>query len=93
MGQVVEAELKLISGDAVKEIEALKKELEEVKDSFQKLQEDSKKSEKGLSKFGKTLGNIGKAGGIIFLLEKAFEGLKAAINSNQQVADAFNTTY
>lgn len=90
MGQVVEAELKLISGDAVKEIEALKKELEEVKDSFQKLQEDSKKTEKGLSKFGKVLGNIGKAGGIIFLLEKAFEGLKAAINSNQQVADAFN---
>lgn len=89
MGQVVEAELKLISGDAVKEIESLKKELEEVKDSFQKLQEDSKKSEKGISKFGKTLGNIGKAGGIIFLLEKAFEGLKAAINSNQQVADTF----
>jgi len=90
MAQVVEAELKLISGDAVKEIEALKKELEEVKDSFQKLQEDSKKTEKGLSKFGKVLGNIGKAGGIIFLLQKAFEGLKAAINSNQQVADTFS---
>ena len=89
MAQVVEAELKLITGKAVKEIEALKKELEEVKDSFQKLEEDSKKTEKGLSKFGKVLGNIGKAGGIIFLLEKAFEGLKAAINSNQQVADTF----
>tara|TARA_R100000278_G_scaffold33167_3_gene30174 strand:+ start:61 stop:1860 length:1800 start_codon:yes stop_codon:yes gene_type:complete len=90
MGQVVEAELKLKYENAIDQVEALKKELEEVKDSFQKLQEDSKKTEKGLSKFGKVLGNIGKAGGIIFLLEKAFEGLKAAINSNQQVADAFN---
>jgi hypothetical protein len=93
MATVVEAELKLMSGKAVKEIEALKKELEEVKDSFQKLQEDSKKTEKGLNKFGKVLGNIGKAGGIIFLLEKAFQGLKAAINSNQQVADAFAVVF
>jgi len=89
MGQVIEAELKLKYGNAIKEVEELKKELQEVKQSFEasdKAAKDSAKSSKG---FGKALGNIGKAGGIIFLLQKAFEGLKAAINSNQQVADTF----
>jgi len=90
MGQVVEAELKLKYENAIDQVEALKKELEEVKQSFEATEKAAKDSEKGTSKFGKVLSTIGKAGGIIFLLEKAFEGLKAAINSNQQVADAFN---
>ena len=89
MGQVIEAELKLKYGNAIKEVEDLKKELQEVKDSFEASEKAAKDSEKSSKGFGKALGDIGKAGGIIFLLEKAFEGLKAAINSNQQVADTF----
>jgi len=82
---VIDFELKY--KEAAKQIEGLQKELENVNESVEDVNTSAKKSEKGLSSFGKTLGTIGKAGGIIFLLEKAFEGLKAAINSNQQVAD------
>lgn len=89
MAQVVEAELKLKYQDAIGQVEELKKELEEVKQSFEANEKAAKDSEKSAGSFGKTLSNIGKAGGIIFLLQKAFEGLKAAINSNQQVADTF----
>ena len=84
---VIDFELKY--KEAAKQIEGLQKELENVNESVEDVNTSAKKSEKGVSSFGKTLGTIGKAGGIIFLLEKAFQGLKAAINSNQQVADTF----
>ena len=89
MGQVIEAELKLKYGKAIDEVAELKKELNEVKESFEANEKAAKDSEKGAKGFGNTLKAIGQAGGIIFLLKKAFEGLKAAINSNQQVADTF----
>jgi hypothetical protein len=90
MGQVVEAELKLKYGKAIDEVAELKKELNEIKEAFEANEKAAKDSEKGAKGFGNTLKTIGQAGGIIFLLKKAFEGLKAAINSNQQVADTFN---
>ena len=89
MGQVIEAELKLKYGKAIAEVAELKKELDEVKESFVANEKAAKESEKGVKTFGNTLKAIGQAGGIIFLIKKAFEGLKAAINSNQQVADTF----
>jgi len=84
---VIDFELKY--KEAAKQIEGLQKELQNVNETVEDVNTSAKKSEKGVSSFGKTLGTIGKAGGIIFLLEKAFQGLKAAINSNQQVADTF----
>ena len=89
MGQVIEAEFKLKYKKAIGEVAELKKELDEVKESFVANEKAAKESEKSTKKFGSTLKAIGQAGGIIFLLQKAFEGLKAAINSNQQVADTF----
>lgn len=89
MGQIIEAELKLKYQNAIEQVEELKKELDQVKQSFEATEKAAKDSEKGTSKFGKVLGTIGKAGGIIFLLQKGFELLKAAINSNQKVADTF----
>ncbi len=89
MGQVIEAELKLKYGKAIDEVAELKKELNEIKEAFEANEKAAKDSEKGAKGFGNTLKTIGQAGGIIFLLKKAFEGLKAAINSNQQVADTF----
>ncbi len=91
MGQVIEAELKLKYGNAIKEVEELKKELQEVKQSFEasdKAAEDSAKSSKG---FGKALGAIGKAGGVIFLLEKAFGLFQETLGKNQTIIDATAT--
>jgi DNA repair exonuclease SbcCD ATPase subunit len=89
MGQVIEAELKLKYQNAIEQVEELKKELDQVKESFEANEKAAKDSEKGAKGFGNTLKTIGQAGGIIFLLKKAFELLKAAINSNQKVADTF----
>jgi hypothetical protein len=89
MGQVVEAELKLKYQNAIEQVEELKKELDQVKESFEANEKAAKDSEKGAKGFGNTLKTIGQAGGIIFLLKKAFELLKGAINSNQKVADTF----
>ena len=91
MGQVIEAELKLKYGNAIKEVEELKKELQEVKESFEasdKAAKDSSKSSKG---FGKALGAIGKAGGVIFLLEKAFGLFQETLGKNQTIIDATAT--
>ncbi len=91
MGQVIEAELKLKYGNAIKEVDKLKKELQEVKESFEasdKAAEDSAKSSKG---FGKALGAIGKAGGVIFLLEKAFGLFQETLGKNQTIIDATAT--
>lgn len=87
MGKKVVIDFELKYGKAIDEVAKLKKELNEVKESFEANEKAAKDSEKGAKGFGNTLKAIGQAGGIIFLLEKAFEGLKAAINSNQQVAD------
>jgi DNA repair exonuclease SbcCD ATPase subunit len=89
MGQVIEAELKLKYQNAIEQVEELKKELDQVKESFEANEKAAKDSEKGAKGFGNTLKTIGQAGGIIFLLQKAFELLKGAINSNQKVADTF----
>jgi hypothetical protein len=89
MGQVIEAELKLKYQNAIEQVEELKKELDQVKESFEANEKAAKDSEKGAKGFGNTLKTIGQAGGIIFLLKKAFELLKGAINSNQKVADTF----
>jgi len=91
MGQVIEAELKLKYGNAIKEVEQLKKELQEVKQSFEssdKAAKDSAESSKG---FGKALGAIGKAGGVIFLLEKAFGLFQDTLGKNQTIIDATAT--
>ena len=89
MGRVVEAELKLKYKEAVKNLDEFQKEFAKIEKDLESANKKLKDNEKSAGGFGKALGNIGKAGGIIFLLEKAFEGLKAAINSNQQVADTF----
>ena len=89
MATIVEAEIKLTADKAIKQVKELKLELEEVKKELQANEQTQKKVEKTTRSFTKTLGAIGKAGGIIFLLEKAFTFLKNAIESNQQVADTF----
>ena len=53
--------------------------------------DSAKKAESGFKKFGKTLSTIGKAGGIIFLLTKAFDFFKEVLGQNQTVVDATAT--
>ena len=89
MGRVVEAELKLKYAEAVKNLDEFQKEFAKIEKALESANQKIKENEKSTSSFGKTLGNIGKAGGVIFLLQKGFELLKSAINSNQQVADTF----
>ena len=89
MATIVEAEIKLTADKAIKQVKELKLELEEVKKELKANEQTQKKAEKSSRSFGKALGDIGKAGGVIFLLQKAFELLKGAIESNQQVADTF----
>ena len=58
--------------------------LDEVADS-------AKKAESGFKKFGKTLGNLGKAGGLVFLVTKAFEVFQDVLGQNQTLVDATAT--
>ena len=90
MGRVVEAELKLKYKEAVKNLDEFQKEFAKIEKDLESANQKLKENEKSAGSFGKTLGNIGKAGGVIFILTKAFELLKGAINSNQQVADTFS---
>ena len=89
MATIVEAEIKLTAKKAIEQVKELKLELEDIKKTLKANEQTQKKAEKSTKSFAKTLGTIGKAGGVIFLLQKAFELLKSAINSNQQVADGF----
>lgn len=52
----------------------------------------AKKSASGISKLGKTIKTIASAGGVIFLLSKAFEIFKQVAGENQKVVDFFATT-
>ena len=90
MGRIVEAELKLKYKEAVKNLDEFQKEFAKVEKDLESANQKLKENEKSAGSFGKTLGDIGKAGGVIFILTKAFELLKGAINSNQQVADTFS---
>tara|TARA_Y100001937_G_scaffold41023_1_gene58222 strand:+ start:283 stop:1857 length:1575 start_codon:yes stop_codon:yes gene_type:complete len=58
--------------------------LDEVADS-------AKKADGGFKKFGKTLGSLGKAGGLVFLITKAFEIFKEVLGQNQTIVDATGT--
>tara|TARA_R100001086_G_scaffold213499_1_gene129435 strand:+ start:4982 stop:6568 length:1587 start_codon:yes stop_codon:yes gene_type:complete len=60
-------------------------------DNLDDVADSAKKAESGFKKFGKTLSTIGKAGGIIFLLTKAFDFFKEVLGQNQTVVDATAT--
>jgi hypothetical protein len=53
--------------------------------------DSAKKAESGFKKFGRTLGNLGKAGGLVFLLTKAFEVFQEVLGQNQTLVDATAT--
>ena len=61
-------------------------------DSLDGVESAAKKSASGISKLGKTIKTIASAGGVIFLLSKAFEIFKQVAGENQKVVDFFATT-
>jgi len=99
---IVELEAK--TDKATKEIEDLKKSIESLnkqvvdsnKDttkSLKNVEKSAKDGAKGIKKVGSSIKNIAKATGIIFLLQKAFEFVKSAIEENQEVMDGLNTVF
>lgn len=61
-------------------------------DSLGGVEDAAKKSASGISKLGKTIKTIASAGGVIFLLSKAFEIFKEVAGQNQKVVDFFAIT-
>jgi hypothetical protein len=61
-------------------------------DSLEGVEAAAKKSASGVSKLGKILNNLAKAGGVIFLLNKAFDFFKEVASENQKVVDFFSIT-
>jgi hypothetical protein len=83
-------------GDVVKAIKELNEAVvngsKKSEESLEGVEAAAKKSASGVSKLGKILNNLAKAGGVIFLLNKAFEFFKEVASENQKVVDFFSIT-
>jgi hypothetical protein len=102
MAKQVVVDLKANTGDVQKGMDKLADAISDLNQALGGFNEDAekgledvadaaKKSESRFKKFGKTLSTIGKAGGIIFLLTKAFDFFKEVLGQNQTVVDATAT--
>ena len=83
-------------GDVVKAIKELNEAVvngsKKSEESLEGVEAAAKKSASGVSKLGKILNNLAKAGGVIFLLNKAFDFFKEVASENQRVVDFFSIT-
>lgn len=80
--------------DAIKSLnEAAVKSGKKAEESLEGVEAAAKKSASGVSKLGKILNNIAKAGGVLFLLNKAFDFFKEVAGENQKVVDLFAVTF
>ena len=78
---------------AIKELnEAVVNGSKKSEESLEGVEAAAKKSASGVSKLGKILNNLAKAGGVIFLLNKAFDFFKEVASENQKVVDFFSIT-
>ena len=102
MAKQVVVDLKANTGDVQKGMDKLADAISDLNQALGGFNKDAekgledvadaaKKSESRFKKFGKTLSAIGKAGGIIFLLTKAFDFFKEVLGQNQTVVDATAT--
>ncbi len=101
MAKQVVVDLKANTGDVQKGMDKLADAIADLNqalggfnkeaENLDEVADSAKKAESGFKKFGKTLGNLGKAGGLVFLLTKAFEVFQEVLGQNQTLVDATAT--
>jgi len=88
------------SGDAIKRLEALESAMfrtqeeaeamkEQMAGGFEAAGKGAKAASGGVKKFGSVLKTALSMGGLLILLQKAFEMLKGVVSNNQEAANAF----
>ena len=104
MAEKIQVEFEINSKDALKNVERLEKEVKSLQDEVKKsnkatedqlkdVEKGAEESAKGVSKVGTSIKNIGKVTGVLFILQKAFEFIKGAIEENQTVMDGLNLVF
>ena len=101
MAKQVVVDLKANTGDVQKGMDKLADAIADLNqalggfnkeaENLDEVAKSTKKAESGFKKFGKTLGNLGKAGGLVFLVTKAFEVFQDVLGKNQTLVDATAT--
>jgi hypothetical protein len=101
MAKQVVVDLKANTGDVQKGMDKLADAIADLNkalggfnkeaENLDEVADSAKKAESGFKKFGKTLGNLGKAGGLVFLVTKAFEVFQDVLGKNQTLVDATAT--
>jgi len=103
MGQKIEVELIAKTKSAETELDKLTGAIKDLNKSFDNFNTDtekgledveksSKKTSKGVKGIGSALKGLAGAGGIVFVLTKAFEFFKETLGENQRVVDFFKVT-
>ena len=103
MGQTVEVELVAKTKSAESELDKLTGAIKDLNKSFtnfntetekglEDVEKSSKKTSKGVKGIGSALKGLASAGGIVFVLTKAFEFFKETLGENQRVVDFFKVT-
>jgi len=103
MGQKIEVELIAKTKSAETELDKLTGAIKDLNKSFNNFNTDtekgledveksSKKTSKGVKGIGSALKGLAGAGGIVFVLTKAFEFFKETLGENQRVVDFFKVT-
>jgi len=104
MAKKIEIEFELKYKEAVKNLNEFQKEYAKLEkevevankktaDALKKVEKSAEDGAKGIKKVGTSIKSIAKVTGVIFLLQKAFEFVKGAIQENQAVMDGLTTVF
>ena len=104
MATKLEVEFELKYKEAVKNLDEFQKEYAKLQkevvkankqtaDALKKVEKSAEDGGKGIQKVGLSIKNLAKGVGVIYILQKAFEFVKKAIEDNQQIMDAINIAF
>ncbi len=91
--RTIDIDIKSNANATAKDFEKVADSVEDIDGRVKNVKKSSEGSVTGFKKMTTSLKSLAKAGGLIYVITKAFEFFKETLGKNQKVLDFFNTTF
>lgn len=91
--RTIDIDIKSNANATAKDFEKVADSVEDIDGRVKNVKKSSEGSVTGFKKMTTSLKSLAKAGGLIYVITKAFEFFKETLGENQKVLDFFNTTF
>lgn len=91
--RTIDIDIKSNANATAKDFEKVADSVEDIDGRVKNVKKSSEDSVTGFKKMTTSLKSLAKAGGLIYVITKAFDFFKETLGQNQKVLDFFNTTF